>query len=384
MKLSLFKATSRSGARTARLVVTCILAAFALSAATASSASAFGWWIGSPSHPEELTKGTKLLLGTEATVHSPFTLKWLHGYEVKCAGAKYAGLYIEGTVGLGARKISFEECTAKKPKGATVVGGSIETTRLVGEIKPDGSKVEFELKPVGELFASFTLERAITPKVKHKHHREGVRVRNCKIEVSVRGHANGTLGDATTISDEKTFEFDSKALETSQVKTCHRVLPTSDSVRGTARRRHRSSDAKPALTQEEQEAQELKEEEEEEAAELKEEEEEEAAEAAEEQEEVEAIELEEKEEAELEAKKEEKLAEAEACREAEEPAAACKTIEKEAKEIEEVEAERAAEKKKELEELAKEAEERKVEETITGVEGSKGKDSYNGGFAWGV
>lgn len=376
MKRSLFRPMRGTASPRVRLIVLSVLGALALSAAMASSASAFSWWIGSPSAPEMLKESEKLLLGTESNVKSPFTLKWLHGYEVKCAGAKYAGLYIEGPVYLGARKITFEECAVKKPKGATVAGGKIETTRLVGEIKPGpGSKVEFDLKPVGELFASFALERNITPKVKHKHHREGVRVRRCKIEVSVRGQASGVLGDATTISNEKTFEFDSKDLQTSQVKTCHRVPVSDAAVKDDAPRG--ASDARPALTEEE----EIKEEE---ARERKEEEEEELEAKEEEKEELEAIELEEKEEAELEEKKEKTLEEAQECKEGASSGKECATIEKEAKEIEEIAAERKAEKLKEIEELKEEAAKRHEEEEIRGIEGNKGKDSYNGGFAWGV
>ncbi len=387
VRLSVFRSLKGGTLARAKLISAGVLTALTLSAAMASSASAFSWWIGSPSHPEMLEEGKKLLLGTESNVKTPFTLKWLHGYEVRCAGAKYAGLYIEGPVLLGARKITFEECTAKKPKGAVVAGGTIETNRLEGEIKPAGAKVEFDLKPVGVLFASFDLERVLTPTVRHKHHRVGVRTRRCEIEVSVQGQASGDLGDATTISSEKTFEFNSKGLETSQVKSCRRV-PT-----GTAAAREdapqRASDARHAATTEEeeeeaQEAQEKKEEEEEIARELKEEEEEEGAEEREEQEEAAAIEQEETEAAELEEKREAKLAEAEACREGAGSPSECKTIEKEAKAIEEIEAEHKAEKIKELEELSAEQAGRAEEEAVKAIEGNKGKDSYNGGFGWGV
>jgi hypothetical protein len=235
--------------------------------------------------------------------------------------------------------------------------------------------VEFDLKPVGELFASFTLEQTISPKVKHKHKRKPARFRRCKIDVSVRGQASGDLGDATKISNEKSFEFDSKDLQTSQVKSCKRALNgdaavRDDSVGG-------PSGARPALTQEEEEK-------EEEARELKEQEEEEALELKEAEEEEQAIELEAKEEEELAAKREKTLEEAEACRENVGAGSECKTLEKEAKEIEEVEAEHAAEKKKEAEELKEEAAARGAEETIKSIEGNKGNNSYNGGFGWGV
>ncbi len=368
MKLSLFRSMRRAVRPRASVVLVALLCTLSLSAVTASSASAFGWWIGTQAHPEELKAGSKLSLGSESKVKSPFTLKWLHGYEVSCGAVKYDELYIEGPVFLGAHKITFEECTAKKPKGAIVVGGKIETSRLTGEIKPNGSKVEFDLKPDKGLFASFALERSISPKVKHKHKRKGVLSRHCKIDVSVAGQAGGTLGDATKISTEKDFEFDSKALEISQVKRCHKVH-VGDAAR-------RASRARPALTKEEEEK-------EEEARELKEQEEEEALEREEEEEE--ALEKEEEEELEaLEEKKEKTLTEAEECRNNEGGSKECKTLEKEAKEIEEVEAERKAEKEKELEEVKKEEAARGEEEELKPIEGNKGKTGYNGGVGWGV
>jgi hypothetical protein len=362
------------------VMLAAVFATLALSAVMASSASAFSWWIGTQSEPKELTTGTKLALGTESKVKKPFSLKWGKGYEVKCASVKYAGLYIEGPVFLGARKISFEECTVKKPKGAAVAAGEIDTGKLVGEITPDGSKVAFELKPVGPLFASFTLEQVISPKVKHKHKRKPAHFRRCKTEVSISGQASGTLGGATVISDEKSFEFNSSGLEVSQVKSCHRVSAADAALRADSVTR--SSDAKPAVTEEE-----LKEEEEikkEEAQELKEQEEEEAQELKEEEEEAEAAELEEKEQEALEAKREKVLEEAEACKENGGSGSECKTLEKEAKEIEEVEAERKAEKIKEAEEIREEQAKRAEEEAIKPIEGNKGNNSYNGGFGWGV
>lgn len=374
MKISLFRPTKGAALPRVRVILAAALAALALSAVMASSASAFGWWIGTQSEPEELKAGEKLLLGTESKVKTPFTLKWLKKDEVSCAGAKYAGLYIEGPIFLGARKISFEECKVKKPKGATVAGGKIETTALVGEIKPAGSKVAFNLKPVAGLFASFTLEQTISPKVKHKHKRKPARFRRCKTEVSVSGQASGDLGDATKISNEKSFEFASKELETSQVRSCKRATSAA-ALRGSSVRG--PSGARPALTEQEEI-------EEEEARELREEEEEEEALEKEEEEEAEAIELEEKEEEVLAEKRERIVEEAEACKESGGSSSECKTLEKEAKEIEEVEAEHAAEKKKEAEELAEEKAKRAEEETIKPIEGNKGNNSYNGGFGWGV
>ena len=192
------------------MLVSCGLAVLALSAVTASSASAFSWWVGTPT-PHELV-GT-LAINNEAKVHQPFTLKWLGDYEVKCTSLSYNKMFLEGPVFLGAQSIIFESCKAKKPKHTTLVGEKIETTQLGGEIRPNGGSVEFEFTPVSGPLATFTLERTI----KRKHKRPS---RQCTLEVSAIGGLGGTLGDATVISNEKTYEFDSKNLLLKQHRSC--------------------------------------------------------------------------------------------------------------------------------------------------------------------
>lgn len=209
MSPSLLRAVGNSRRR-AVLLVSCGLAVLALSAVTASSASAFSWWVGTPT-PHELV-GT-LAINNEAKVHQPFTLKWLGDYEVKCTALSYNKMFLEGPVFMGAQSIIFESCKAKKPKHTVLVGEKIETTQLGGEIRPNGASVEFEFTPVSGPLATFTLERTI----KRKHKRPS---RQCKLEVSAIGGLGGTLGDATVISDEKTYEFDSKNLLLKQHRSC--------------------------------------------------------------------------------------------------------------------------------------------------------------------
>lgn len=192
------------------MLVSCGLAVLALSAITASSASAFSWWVGTPT-PHELV-GT-LPINDEASVHQPFTLKWLGDYEVKCTALSYNKMFLEGPVGLGAQSIIFEKCKAKKPKRTVLVGETITTTQLGGEIRPNGGSVEFEFTPVSGPLTTFTLERTI----KRKHKRPS---RLCKLEVSAIGGLGGTLGDATVISNEKTYEFDSQHLMLKQHRSC--------------------------------------------------------------------------------------------------------------------------------------------------------------------
>ncbi len=349
MKRALFNPTSRFSVGRARTLLLAALVLFALSAVFAGSASAFSWWVGTPSEPKMLGDGARLPINSGGTVRSPFTLKWLHGYEVKCAGIKYDEMYLEGPVFLGAHSIAFEECAAKKPKGSSVVGGQIDTVPLTGEIKPAGSKVEFIMQPAsGPLFAEFELKRAIVHKV-HKSKRKRVRHRECSTVVSVFGHASGTLGDAATISTAKTFEFSSKALEVSQVKRCHKASPTDSLTRG---RRAASTPL------EEQEAEEKKALEEEEARELKEEEEQEA------------LELEEE--------------EARECKQGEKSPEECKAINQKLKEKREELGETAEEKREEAAEEAEEEAARPEEEEVKPIEGNKGKTGYSAFEGWGV
>ena len=261
MKSSLSRRFTRAGGPRARVILASMLAALALSAVMASSASAFSWWVGNPPEPpKELAAGAKLPINSGSKVKSAFTLKWLHGYEVKCAGVKYDELFLEGPTFMGAHGIDFEECAIKKPKGSTVVGGAVDTTPLVGEIKPEGSKVGFVFKPaVGTLFASFSLKRAVSHKV-HKSKRKRVRHRECTINVAVFGQASGTLGNATKISTEKTFEFGSKDLEISQIKRCHKAKAAS--VRPAATPAEEAEEKEAREREEEEEAVELKEQEE--------------------------------------------------------------------------------------------------------------------------
>jgi hypothetical protein len=187
------------------MLLSVLLGALALGALTASSASAFSWWVGSTAKSsEELGEGTKLVFSPAANVKSPFTLKWFKAYEVRCAAATYDELFIEGRLGLGAGGVHFESCTVTKPAGYKVLGGDINTSALSGEITPVGSKVAFTLAPSEGPFASFVLQG------------EG----SCTFGVEVVGSASGTLTAASKLQKEKFLKFDSPALGVSQTKNC--------------------------------------------------------------------------------------------------------------------------------------------------------------------
>jgi len=220
MKVFLLRPTRDTPRGRVGLVLIGVLSALALSASTASSASAFSWWTGTPSEPKMLAAGAKLFINSGGTAHKPFTIKWLHIFEVRCGGVTYNNLFLEGPTFMGAESIAFDECVAKKPKHTTLVGGKITTSALTGEIKPAGSNVEFVFSPVSGPLASFTLERT---GIKPKHKRKSAHNRQCTYAVSASGALSGTLGDAAKISTEKSFEFASTHLMLKQKRSCKEV-----------------------------------------------------------------------------------------------------------------------------------------------------------------
>jgi hypothetical protein len=218
MKQSLLKTSKGGGMLRVRLILVMVGAALAVSAVTASSASALQWWLENPGHPSEpveLKLGEQLPINETAKVHSPFTFKWLHHFEVKCKGASYRNLYLEGTASLGAEKFVFENCAVKKPKKGTLVGGAIETAAVHGEIGGP-SPVTFDLAPTGGVLTSFTIKGTVKP----HHHGKRFHSRECTYSVSAEGNLSGDLGDAEAIGTEKTFEFDSTGLVFKQTKSC--------------------------------------------------------------------------------------------------------------------------------------------------------------------
>lgn len=182
-----------------RLTVLCLLATFAFGAVTASSASAFSWWVEKAGGGEEvLAEGVKEPFKSEAIAHKPFVLKGKVGtipFESSCAGASYEEGYIEGLVGFGAKAISFEKCSVSKPLSCKIEGEKIKTVALVGNIKKAaGTKVEFELKAVsGTTFAKFNMAGT-----------------GCPATVEVAGTAKGEVTNPKEISKEKSFQFQTK------------------------------------------------------------------------------------------------------------------------------------------------------------------------------
>jgi hypothetical protein len=385
MKLSLFRPMKGASVLRARLILSGVVAALALSAVMASSASAFQWWVGTPGNPKPLVG--QLPINPGGQMHSPFSLKWLHGYAVTCGGVTYDELFLEGPVNLGAKSIDFEVCAVTKPKkprgGSKIVGNKIDTTQLTGHIQPAGSKVEFVFVPTTTNLAEFTIEKKEEHKV-HKSKHKRVRHRDCTINVYVSGAAGGTLGQAATITTQKTFEFNSKELKIRQVKRCHRAPATHASkasatrtkAPATAATTHQTIEEKECLkaghTQAECEAARKARQ----ARELQEclkagHTQAECEAAAKELEAQEALELKEEEELEALERQEEE------CEAGEKTPAECGAIEAEVKERQQEKAEEAAE---EAAELAA----RPEEETVKPIESNKGKTGYSATEGWGV
>lgn len=231
MTFSLLRPSRRAALRRTSLVLCVAAVALTAGALSASSASALQWWVGTPTEFHELEPGEKLTLNPTAKVEKPFTFKWLKKYEVKCSGAKYNGLYLEGTASLGAKVITFEGCAAKKPKHATLVGGKIETSELHGKLEGAAPNVEFNLKPVSGPVAEFEIERTVKP----KHHLKHGHTRQCTYKVTATGELSGDLGNPEPITTEKTFEFDSTKLLLTQKKNCEEALSDRKPSRPAAR-----------------------------------------------------------------------------------------------------------------------------------------------------
>ncbi len=193
------------------------MAALAVGAISASSASALQWWVGTPGAPRELQHGERLPINPEGSVKSDFSLKWdKKHFEVKCAGVSYDGLYLEGPIFLGATGIAFKECVAKKPKNGVVVGGEIVTTPLSGEITGEAPNVGFHLNPTGATLASFEIKASTKP------HHKGAKFhpKECTYHVTATGSLSGSLGKAEKITTEKSFEFEGTSVLLKQSRSC--------------------------------------------------------------------------------------------------------------------------------------------------------------------
>ncbi len=217
-------AKSMRGAARRRAVLILTGAALAIVAcgAMASSALALSWWVEVPP-AEELALGKKLYLGSEAKVNSPFTLKWKKKFEISCGGeVAYKELYIEGHLGIGAEGgIDFGKCTAKKPKGMTLIGEKVETLPLAGSVSQAGSKYLFTLAPKTAVVASFKLERTVKP----RKHYKAAKNKLCKYNVEAIGKLEGELGGKPEkISTEKTLDFASHELTMKSTKECEDVM----------------------------------------------------------------------------------------------------------------------------------------------------------------
>lgn len=220
------KTRSRATRRRAGLLVLAVAFALASYAATACSALAQSWWVEEPpkppTEPVELESGKQLFLGSAAKVNQAFTLKWKQKFEISCGGeVSYKNLYLEGHLGIGMEGIDFGKCTAKKPKGMTLIGGEVETLPLAGTVTPNGSKFPFTLSPKTAAVASFQLEREVKPR---KHYKSATK-KLCKYHVEAIGKLEGELGEKPeVISKEKTLDFASKDLKMKSTKECESVM----------------------------------------------------------------------------------------------------------------------------------------------------------------
>jgi hypothetical protein len=176
-----------------RLILVSLLAVSALSAVTAASASAFSWWIETEKGGEEVLKEkVKEVFNPEATVHKALKIKFAEGRELVCEKARYEEGFIEGLVKLGAKAFKFEDCTVPKIPGCEIEGKEIKTSQLAGEIKQNGSAVEFALKATSGAFAKFKLL--------------GI----CAATVEVTGTAQGEITNPKALTKEKSFLFQTK------------------------------------------------------------------------------------------------------------------------------------------------------------------------------
>jgi hypothetical protein len=191
-----------------RLILLSLSATLAFGAVTASSASAFAWWIETKEGEEILKAGVKEPFNNAAAVAVPFRLKWKKEkeFEVSCETASYQEAFLEGTAKLGAKSITFAKCKVVKPSGCKIKNEELKTAPLKGEIKPVGTAVEFVLEPVaGGLFVKFEIEAA----------------GECaKTIVEVTGKAKGEIPNAKELTKEKFFLFQNKegSLEIEKMK----------------------------------------------------------------------------------------------------------------------------------------------------------------------
>lgn len=177
-----------------RLVMSILLAVVGLTGATASSASAFGWWVENEAHEEVLLNaGEKQPFNEVGEVVKPFVIKWNKEFEITCSGVAFAGGFIEGTVKLGMESLKLKKCAVTKPLTlCTLVSEEINTSALLGEIRKNKSNiVEFTFVPKTNL-GVFTLTGALCAEAGKK---------------VLKGSLKGELPEAEKLSTKKDFVF---------------------------------------------------------------------------------------------------------------------------------------------------------------------------------
>lgn len=174
-----------------RLVIAILLSVSGLAAVSAPSASAFGWWKEVGEGKEVLLlAGEKLPFNEAGKVGETFVLKWNKEFEIECSATNFTGGFLEGTVKLGIESIKFSKCILKSPSICKLAKEEINTGKLLGEINPNGTTVEFKLTAGGN-FAEFELVGSL-----------------CSFgKTIVTGFLRGEIPEAAKLSKEKAFAF---------------------------------------------------------------------------------------------------------------------------------------------------------------------------------
>ncbi len=172
-----------------RLAIAVLLSVSGLMAISAPSASAFGWWKEVGEGKEALLlAGEKLPFNEASKVSEGFVLKWNKEYEIECSATSFAGGFIEGTIKFGIESIKFSKCILKSPILCKLAKEEINTGKLLGEIKLNGTTVEFALTASGN-FAEFELVGTCSEPGKK----------------TVTGLLRGEIPEAAKLSKEKAF-----------------------------------------------------------------------------------------------------------------------------------------------------------------------------------
>lgn len=144
-----------------KLILLGCLAVLALSGATASSASAFAWWVENSKGEEVLLgKGVKQEFNKLGAVHENVVLKW-GSLAVECGKIEYEKGFIEGSAILGAKSFELKSC---KVNNIDCTLEELKTGEVTGEVILVGKTAGLVIKPQsGTMLGKFTLRGALCP-----------------------------------------------------------------------------------------------------------------------------------------------------------------------------------------------------------------------------